>query len=132
MKYTLDELLKSYHTDKVHRDMLDCHIRLVKLEGKDTVEHIEDLEKEKELYNEKVKIVEDYFKEDTDHISGTGGTAPIRQYITDKEYEVCECLYIRNITSRIEIAKILNINKCYVSTCVSKSMKKIKEIEVNI
>ena len=122
MIYTLEDLIKSYFDNKIHRNMLDCDIRLYKLEGK----NIEDLEKEKDLYDKKVKIVEDYFKEDT------GATAPIKQYLSYLQYKVCECIYIKNITYRREIAKILNTNKDYVSTCVSESMKKLRQIEVEI
>lgn len=122
MKYTLEDLVKSYYTDKIHIDLIECDIKLYKLEGKD----ITDLEKEKDLYTKKVEIVEYYFLEDVE------GTAPIRQYLHDTKYKVCECIYFKNITYRKAIAKMLNIHKDYVSTCVSESMRKLREIEVNI
>ena len=132
MKYTLEDLVRDYYKNKTHRDVFEGHIKIVKSEGKEPIEYIEDLEKEKDLYAKKVKIVEDYFTENTDHISGTGGTAPIRQYITDKEYEVCDYRYIKNITDRLDIAEIINISKHTVSSHIFYCNQKLRKIEIEI
>ena len=126
MKYTLEELVKSYYTDKTHRDVLEGHIKILRKEGKEPIEYIEDLEKEKDLLAKKVKIVEDYFLEDI------GGTAPIRQYIKDKEYEVCDYRYMKNITDRFVIAEIMNISKHTVSSHIFYCNQKLRKIEINI
>lgn len=132
MEYTLEELVKSYYTDKTYRDVLEGHIKILIKEGKEPIEYIEDLEKEKELLAKKVKIVEYYFTEDIDPATGTGGTAPIRQYISDKEYEVCDYRYIQNITDRLDIAEIINISKHTVSSHIFYCNQKLRKIKVEI
>lgn len=125
MKYTLEELVKSYYMEKIHADVIEEHIKIVKKLPKELIEDIEDLEKEKELCAKKVKIVEDYFKEDT-------GAAPIRRYLTYAQYTICQYYYIKNITDKFTIADNLYISKDTVNSHIANSMQRLREVEIEI
>lgn len=123
MKYTLDELLKNHFDNVVTVEALDYRIKQSILEGKD----VTDLVKEKENYTKIVDVVKDFFKENP-----TGGPPPIKKYISNTQYKVCEYYYIKNIKDRNYIAQDLNTSKSYVRDCISITAKKLRKIEIDI
>lgn len=120
MKYKLGDLVRDYIDNLISRDGLEYQIKTAQLKN----ESIDNLVKEKELYDKKVDVVDRLFKCDD--------KVPVGEWLSYKIYKTVKCIYIDNIKDRFKIAEILNTTKNAIDQRIYRGMKKLDNIEIEI